>query len=163
MKKIFVQIAQYNQWANSRLITLIKSLPEEMITQHVVSSFPNLRLTMLHLWNAESVWWQRMKLEENIYLPMEKFGGSHEELYTNWKAQSKQWTDWLENASEAAITHEFIYNDSKKIRYKQHVFEVVQQLFLHQSYHRGQMVTILRQLGVTEIPSTDFIFFLRKK
>lgn len=163
MKKIFIQLARHNLWANGRLIDLIKQLPEEMITQNVLSSFTNLRLTMLHLWNAESVWWQRVKLEENIYLPMEKFNGQHQELCTNWKAQSQQWAEWLEKAPEAALAHEFIYHDSKKIRYKQPVSEVVQHLFLHQSYHRGQLVTILHQLGITAIPSTDFIFFLRKK
>jgi len=163
MKEIYVVLSQYNLWANSRLADLILSLPEEKVNREIISSFPGLRLTLLHMWNAESVWWQRIKPEENIHLPFEEFDGSLFELVNNWKLQSKQWINWLESATEAAIAHEFIYRDSKKNRYKQPVSEVLQHLFIHQSYHRGQLVTILRQLEITEIPATDFIYFLRKK
>jgi uncharacterized damage-inducible protein DinB len=36
-------------------------------------------------------------------------------------------------------------------------------LFNHNTYHRGQLVTMLRQLGMDKIPATDFIVWSRKK
>ena len=33
----------------------------------------------------------------------------------------------------------------------------------HNTYHRGQIVTMLRQLGVEKIPATDFIVWSRRK
>ncbi|MBS1927667.1 MAG: DinB family protein [Chitinophagaceae bacterium] len=163
MKESILQLSQYNLWANSRLADRILTLPPEHIIQNLSSSFASLRLTMLHMWNAESVWWQRVKLKEIIDLPMETFNGSEKELVSKWKSQSQDWINWIGNSSEAAINHEFIYFDSKRNRYKQPVREVLLHLFIHQSYHRGQLVTMLHQLGGKEIPATDFIVFTRKK
>lgn len=115
------------------------------------------------MWNAEAVWWQRVKLVESVYLPMDDFKGTVIELSTHWKVQSKEWVSWLETATEAMIHHEFIYHNSKKERFKQPVADALEHLFLHQSYHRGQLVTMLRQLGIKEIPATDYIVFTRKK
>ncbi|WP_431607929.1 DinB family protein [Zunongwangia profunda] len=35
----------------------------------------------------------------------------------------------------------------------------MQHLFNHGTYHRGQIISMAHQLGFTEIPSTDFLFF----
>jgi len=163
MKKIMVQYAQYNVWANQRIMDAILKLPEELTNQPVVSSFPTIRATMLHMWYAEKLWWHRMKMSEITPSLFAEFKGTVQELCVKWKDQSVQWQQWMETATEAAINHEFIYHDSKKNRYKQPVSEVALHLFNHQTYHRGQLVTMIRELGVTEIPATDVIAFFRKK
>ena len=66
-------------------------------------------------------------------------------------------------ATEAALQHEFIYKNTKKDQFKQPVYEMLLHLFNHQTYHRGQLITMLRQSGETNIPNTDLISFLRKK
>lgn len=158
-----MQYADYNRWANEQMINLILGLPDEKIRQKISSSFNSLYATMLHMWNAESIWFQRIKLQEHIHWPAQEFSGDANELGKNWAAQSRQWAEWLASASEAAITHEFSYQDSKKNRYKQPVCDVLMHVFNHQTYHRGQLVTMLRQLGIEKIPSTDLIFYLRRK
>ena len=77
--------------------------------------------------------------------------------------QSKQWKEWTDLATEAALEHEFIYRNTKKEQFKQPVHEIMLHLFNHQSYHRGQLVTMLRQVGFTEIPNLDYISYVRKK
>jgi len=32
----------------------------------------------------------------------------------------------------------------------------------HSTYHRGQIITLLRELGATEIPGTDMIAYIRE-
>ena len=85
------------------------------------------------------------------------------ELSKNLIAQSKQWKEWVDLATEAALQHEFIYKNSKKDQFKQPVYEMLMHLFNHQTYHRGQLITMLRQTGETNIPNTDLIAYLRKK
>jgi uncharacterized damage-inducible protein DinB len=36
-------------------------------------------------------------------------------------------------------------------------------VFNHATYHRGQLVTMLRQIGAEKIPATDFAAFVRLK
>lgn len=158
-----MQYAEYNYWANEQMIDLILHLPAEQVHHLITSSFNSLFSTMLHMWSAETIWYQRIKLAEHINWPAKEFSGDVHELCKKWKEQSMQWVNWVEAATEAALMHEFSYQDSKKIRYKQPVVDVLMHVFNHNTYHRGQLTTLLRQLGIEKIPSTDLIFYLRKK
>ena len=77
--------------------------------------------------------------------------------------QSKQWKEWIDLSTETVLEHEFIYKNTKKDSFKQPVYEALHHLFNHQSYHRGQIITILHEVGVNNIPNTDLIVFYRKK
>jgi uncharacterized damage-inducible protein DinB len=163
MKELFVQYAVYNTWANSLLVATIEALPAEQQQAEVKSSFPSLYKTVLHLLDAESIWWQRIKLQEKITVPSENFTGSMDDLSKQLFIQNKQWQEWVSSLNENGLQHEFIYMNSKKERFKQPVFQMLLHLFNHGTYHRGQLVDILRQLGVEKIPATDFIVWSRKR
>jgi uncharacterized damage-inducible protein DinB len=163
MKKILLQYASYNVWANQRIVDCITNLSDDQIRREVNSSFKSIYATMVHLWDVESIWWQRMKLQEQQEWPGVNFNGSVLELGANLMKQSKQWKEWVDLATDAALEHEFIYRNSKKEQFKQPVYEALMHLFNHQTYHRGQLVTMMRQVGVEVIPGTDLISFSRKK
>ena len=163
MKKVFVQYAAYNVWANQRIAECIIKLSDEQVNRVLVSSFKSIYATILHLWDAEAIWWQRLKMQEQLEIPGTVFTGTAVELCNNLLKQSKQWKDWTDLATEAALEHEFIYRNTKKEQFKQPVHEIMMHLFNHQSYHRGQLVTMFRQVGFTEIPNLDYISFVRKK
>ena len=163
MKIILSQYAAYHLWANQLIIDRILQLPPELHDQKVPGSFPGLQATLMHIWDAESIWWQRMKLQENITFPSTNFNGGIEEISRNLMFQSRQWHGWISNAQEHMFDHEFIYYTTKKEKFKQSVYQVVLHVFNHGTYHRGQLVNILRQLGVDSIPQTDFIVWSRKK
>lgn len=163
MKKLLLQYAAYNVWANQRMVECIENLSDDQINRDINSSYKSIYATLLHLWDAESIWWQRIKLQEQIDVPSTNFNGSVLELGNSLMKQSKQWKEWTDLATEAALEHEFIYRNSKKEQFKQPVNEVLIHLFNHQSYHRGQLVTMFRQVGLETIPNSDFINFSRKK
>ena len=163
MKKMLSQYAAYNLWANQRIIEVINNLSDEQTERHIESSFNGIQKTLLHLWDVESIWWQRLKLTETQVWQSDNYTGSLMELTNNLQAQSKQWKEWIDIATEAALEHEFIYRNSKKDQFKQPVYEMLMHLFNHQTYHRGQIVTLIRQVGEPNIPNTDLISFLRKK
>ncbi|MEO6489436.1 MAG: DinB family protein [Ferruginibacter sp.] len=163
MKKVFAQYAAYNIWANQRITDCVSNLSDEQINQPMNSSFKSIYLTIAHLWDVEGIWWQRIKLMEQNEWPSVNFKGSVLELSNNLMKQSKQWKEWVDLATEAALEHEFIYRNSKKEQFKQPVYEALHHLFNHQSYHRGQLITMFRSVGVENVPNTDLISFLRKK
>ena len=163
MKEVFVQYATYNLWANERLLSLIENLPEAQQKTELQSSFPSLFKTVLHLLDAESIWWQRIKLRERIERPSDNFSGDFSELSKRLLQQNKQWQDWVNGLNEHGFQHEFIYFNLQGERFKQPVHQTLLHLFNHGTYHRGQLVTMLRQLGVEKLPSTDFIAWSRKK
>ncbi|MGV3656392.1 MAG: DinB family protein [Chitinophagaceae bacterium] len=163
MKILLSQFSAYHLWASQQLLDVIQPLPQELKDQNIVSSFGSISNTLRHMWDAESIWWQRMKLQEQIVRPSDTFSGSFDELSAALMAQGKLWHEWIMSAQEYMLDHEFIYYNSKKEKFKQAVYQVLLHLFNHATYHRGQLVTMLRQLGVTNIPPTDFIVWSRKK
>ncbi len=163
MKELLKQYAAYNIWASQKILDVIRSLPEEKHIAEVPSSFNSLMKTVLHMWDAESVWWQRMKLQDRLIIPSEIFKGNMKDAADGLLQQSKQWEEWIKNASDLAIDHVFQYQNSKREQFKQPIYQMVMHVFNHSTYHRGQLVNMLRQLGVEKIPQTDFMLWGRSK
>ena len=163
MKEILQQYASYNVWASMKLFEVIQQLTEEQIHQELSSSFSSIYKTILHLWDAESIWWQRLKLQEQIDVPSKIFSGNYAELEKRSMQQSKQWEEWVLNANDVHLLHVFGYQNTRKEQFKQPVNEVLIHIFNHGTYHRGQLVNMLRQLGIEKIPPTDFIVYSRSK
>ncbi|MES2429648.1 MAG: DinB family protein [Bacteroidota bacterium] len=161
MKNLFIKYSSYNVWANKKLFDKISSLSDEQINQHIESSFSTLYKTVLHMLDAESIWWQRIKLAERILVPSENFSGNFVELVSKSLQQSLQWEQWVKDITDNRLQHVFAYQNSKKEQFKQPVYEVLLHLYNHSTYHRGQIVTMLRQLGAENIPQTDFIIYTR--
>lgn len=114
------------------------------------------------MWLAEEVWWKRLKLTENIILESSAFEGSFNEMAGILARQSQQFKDWVDNATESQLTHVFAYIRNKE-QIKMPVYQMLHHVFNHASYHRGQLVTMLNQLGADKIPATDFSAYCRGK
>jgi len=163
MKELLKQYAAYNVWASQKLIDIIQTLPPEKQMAEVPSSFNSLLKTILHIWDAESIWWQRMKLQERINRPSENFNGTLPDAASALMLQSKQWEEWVNGASDLSLDHVFQYQTFNHEQFKQPVYQMLLHVFNHGTYHRGQLVNMLRQLGVEKLPATDYIVWSRKK
>ena len=163
MKELLKQYAAYNSWASQRILDAILILPEEKQLTEVPSSFNSLYKTVLHMLDAENIWWQRMKMQERIIVPSENFKGTLQELAGNLLQQSKQWEEWVANASDLSLEHVFQYYNNKKEHFKMPVYQMIHHVFNHGTYHRGQLINMLRQLGIEKIPQTDFSLWTRSK
>jgi len=163
MKELLKQYAAYNTWASQKLITLILSLPEEQHKAEIGGSHGTLYHTVLHMWDAESAWWQRMKLHERIIRPSENFKGTMRDVSNGLISQSRLWEEWVAQASELVLDHVFQYQGTNGTQYKQPIWQMLLHVFNHGTYHRGQLVSMLRQLVQTKLPGTDFVLWCRGK
>jgi uncharacterized damage-inducible protein DinB len=163
MKELLLQMAKYNLWANKRLIDVMQKLDDEKQNREIPSSFPSIYNTALHIWGAEFLWLQRLQLaEQPIYTPY-VFTGTFAEACTQWQEASQAFIDFIDKQfDDKALEHVLQYYNSEKQSFKNPVFEVLQHVFNHSTYHRGQLVTLLRQVGVEKLPATDFTAYLRR-
>ena len=162
MKELLQQYAAYNIWATKLLTERISRLSDEEINREIVNSFSSIYKTVQHMWLAEEVWWKRLKLTENIVLESDKFTGTFAEMTNIMAKQSDLFKDWVDNATESQLVHVFAFVRQKE-QLKMPVYQMLQHVFNHATYHRGQLVTMLNQLGADKIPSTDFSTFSRGK
>src|SRR3954469_4245556 len=129
MKELLQQYASYNVWASQRLLDVARQLSDEQVRQEMVSSFSSIYKTVLHLLDAESIWWQRLKLQERISRPGDQFNGSMKELCEVLLQQNRVWKEWIAAAGEHQLQHQFKYQNSKRESFKQPVYEMLVHLF----------------------------------
>ncbi|MBN8674809.1 MAG: DinB family protein [Chitinophagales bacterium] len=163
MKELLKQLAAYNTWATQRMAEAILTVPEEKQTAVLPSSYESLQRTLLHMWDAESIWWQRMKLHERFVRPSDNFNGTTRDVVNGLLSQSKLWEGWVNAASDYSLDHVFEYRDNKREQVKMPIYQMLLHVFNHGTYHRGQLVNMLRQLGVEKIPGTDFALWIRAR
>ncbi len=163
MKDLLKQMAVYNYWANQRIAGVISGLPEEKTLAETSSSFPTLQRNVLHIWDAESGWWQRLRLHEHILLPSRSFSGTTADAIQGLLDQSRQWEEWVKNASVISLDHVIQFYTSKREPVKLKTSQLLLHVFNHSTYHRGQIIGILHQLGQSKLPSTDFFEWTKLK
>lgn len=163
MKELLLSYAAYNYWAGQEIGKRVLLLTSDQQEAELQSSFRSIKATIIHMWDAETAWWQRLKLQENVVLPSLSFHPSTQEALTGLARQSQQWKEWVEQAAPPQLEHVFAYQNSKKGQFKQPVWQMLLHVFNHGTYHRGQIVTMLRQLGEEKIPQTDYIHFTRSR
>lgn len=162
MLQLLQNYAAFNVWANQTITDAILEMDEHTHQQIVKSSFPNLYATVLHMWDAESIWWQRMEGHGQLLIPSKEFNPTMKEAVNGLLNQSREWSSWMNRVTEEQLQLEFSYKNMKGEAFTSGVWQVVHHLFNHGTYHRGQLVTMMRELGAAEIPSTDFIHWYRK-
>ncbi len=161
MKQLLASFTHYEYWANERLLQVILPLTKTQQQQEIVSSFSSVHKTLLHTWGASAIWWQRLHKVEEIVVPGISFHPSMNDIGKGLLQQNMQWIEWVDSASESDLQYNLPYKNLKGESFEQPVKEIILHINNHSTYHRGQLVTMLRQLGVEKIPQTDYILYSR--
>jgi uncharacterized damage-inducible protein DinB len=161
MKEYLLRAAQYNIWANDRFIKVLTSLDDGVLDLEIISSFPSIRKTLLHMWGAEDIWLQRFQGAEKPEWKAIGFEGNIQELCDLWARSSKGMLELIEQSDNNGLARRITVISMKGDRYEDELGAALQHVFNHSTYHRGQLVTMLRQAGITTIPGTDLIAFVR--
>lgn len=148
--------ACYNQWAHVKLLDLIGTLSEEQQHAIIPSSFDSLYKTVFHVWGAESLWLGRLN-QEPITITGDPFNESMEKLSASLKAIDQLWVEWVKSRNAEQLVQKLNYQNKAGVPFTQSYDLLLQHIFNHSTYHNGQLVTMLRALGVKGLPSTDFV------
>lgn len=152
----FIQdIAAYNLWANKTMIDWLKTKPAEKMEQEVPSSFNSIRKTITHMSETEAYWLSVIQLAPP---PAPTEFGNMEEVFKGLIKTSEGFYLFLNGLTESEITKE-VYLDSQWVKGDRPLYEFVQHIMNHSTYHRGQITTIGRNAGITDAPMTDYNFY----
>ncbi len=162
-KKYFTELSEYNIWANDRVCDWLGKISEEQWKQPLVSSFRSIYETILHVASAEKIWVERLQKKTSHELLSETFTGSKEDLLKTWKEISLSLKKLMEEMPEEQFQQKLLFKNTKGIEYHQPYYQLLAHVINHATYHRGQVVTMLRQVGFTEVNSTDITTYFRIK
>jgi uncharacterized damage-inducible protein DinB len=155
LKPYFTDLAAYNSWADQKAMNWLSQITDEQWEQVNISSFCSIRQTVVHIASAEKIWidfWTGAA--DPIYLSA-TFAGTKTELLGIWKAASNELETYIKSHPEDEFgkSVNFIYPNGNmgQMPYYQTFAHIVN----HSTYHRGQLVTLLRQAGYDQFSSVD--------
>ncbi|MDD8016859.1 MAG: DinB family protein [Bacteroidota bacterium] len=158
----FKTFFEFNRWANAKTMQAVESLPEEKLFVETKSSFGTIHGTLVHLIGAEDIWLQRLNgAERGLFMKKENYS-TYLSLKTKWKEVENGLQKYIDTAKEEDISRTFTFYNLKGEQVSQKIWQSLHHLVNHSTYHRGQITTLIRQLGGTPI-GTDMINFYREK
>lgn len=159
MNQRYIDYATYNIWANNKIIDRLLQEEETIMEKEINSSFLTIRDTLKHIWFAETGWLSRLKNNDWKTEDVINFSGTSKELFSSWQKTSQSFKDFV----EIEDLEKLVVFKSRGQDYSVPSREIAQTVFNHGTYHRGQVVVMMKQLGIEDIPQTDYIEWIRQK
>ena len=156
-KSALLKYFDYHFWATQRLVKLLDQLDDSVMQKEIASSFPSLRSTLAHMAFAEEIWLHRLK-------------GSNTRSWNQWKDLSSQQVmneymrlcrTMVSHLKTSDLDDTITYKNSSGEAFQQTMGEIGMHVVNHASYHRGQIVSMLRAQNFKTIPAFDLIVYLR--
>ena len=151
----------YNEWANSKFADLLLTVDDALYFQPTKSSFPSIAKTVLHVSDSQQIWLQRMQGISLSTWPSANFTGTKKDAISGLVQSSKNLVEFIKSKDESFLASTYSYLSLKGDSFADPVEHTLFHIVNHSAYHRGQITTMLRELGVTQLVGTDLIHYLR--
>ncbi len=163
MTKYIRTLADYNVWANRKITDFVMQAGPDSAEMVLTSSFPTIRLTLIHIWDAQFIWLERMNNRSPENWPGKEFNGDLDELIDGLAQSSDEIESYCTNLKDDELASLISYSNTKGEHFQNSRLEILAHLFNHGTYHRGQLVTMLRNTGFTNLGQTDMIEYFRTR
>jgi uncharacterized damage-inducible protein DinB len=147
---------EYNTWANQKTLDSLDGISSEAFAAPMGGSFASIRDTMVHILGAEWIWWQRCIGERpKGLLDINDF--------PDVASLRKRWIEidngFMSLVNGADLNEDITYVNRHGNQYTYSVDKILLHTANHSSYHRGQIVTLLRQIGAKPAV-TDYLVWV---
>ena len=156
------QLFDYNHWANNRALEAAAQLSDEQFVKPLGSSFSSVRDTLVHICSGEWVWLERCNGRTPSAFPDLSPIETASQLREHWTPQAGQLLAFIQGLTQSDLDRVMEYKTFNFGVYRNPVWQSLQHLANHGTYHRGQVTTLLRQLGAKPI-LTDLMHFYRER
>lgn len=151
--------ASYNEWANHKIANWLNDQNEELLYKETPSSYKSIDHTLQHILKAQTFWLSFITETELTGFSWRMTDGVVKEILNELKNNSSAMKRDFTAFSEAELNKNLILNT----RWAQNElcrYEYILHVINHTTYHRGQLITMARCLGITEgVPNTDYNMF----
>jgi uncharacterized damage-inducible protein DinB len=149
----------FGRWANARTLESVSPLIPEEYNRPVGGSFGSVQGTLAHLYGADWVWLERWHGRSPRALPAALNVPTLDSLREKWREVEDGHAAFVRGMTEARMEETLTYVNFAGETWTYPLGEALVHVVNHGTYHRGQVATLLRQLGRPAV-STDYLRFL---
>lgn len=157
-----IVLYEYNAWADRRALEATSALSKEQFTKPLGSSFSSVRDTLGHIYGVEWLWLERFQGRSPSALPDANRFDEIESLKASWAEFEPVLLNFVRSLTQDDLDRVMEYKTMKFGVYRNPLWQSMLHLVNHGTYHRGQITTMLRQLGAQPI-LTDLMHFYRER
>jgi uncharacterized damage-inducible protein DinB len=156
----------YTEWANDLAMDAASRLPNESLRRDVGISHRSIFGTLVHIAGAEWIWLERWhgrspgKAEAWSKWSTESCADLAT-LKNHWTELVDQRTRYVSELDESRLAAELSFKLLSGDPSSMPLINQMQHVVNHSTMHRGQIVGMIRQLGI-DPPATDLLFYLRR-
>lgn len=151
----------YTNWANRLILDAAETVSVEEQLRDRGVSHQSIHGTLLHMLFAEWVWLARWNgSSPTTHLRAEEFPDLAS-IRNYWRQIEAERADFLASLTEEVLQTDLTYRDMAGNEHTNRLGLLMQHVVNHATLHRGQVVAMIRALGMKP-PATDFLFFFRK-
>lgn len=149
----------FNSWANHEILAAVKKLSTEEFVRSLGTSYGSVRGTIVHILWGEWLWLERWRgVSPKDIFDQQQFADVAA-IEARWATVEAGRKKLIESLTDDFLKTRLSYVNFKGERWEYSLGHMMQHVVNHSSYHRGQVVTLLRQLG-HPAPSTDFLLYI---
>ena len=143
-------MAQYNRWMNERLYECCARLPDRERKRDAGAFFKSIHGTLNHLLLGDKVWMGRFTGKPFAFTSLaQELHADFDELRAERASMDKAIIDWAKALTDEDFSRELSYTSAVKPQPRRYPFWLAAaHFFNHQAHHRGQLTTLLSQLGI---------------
>lgn len=153
---------EYTAWADARAFEAASKLAPEPWTRDLGSSLKSVRDTLVHIASAQWIWFSRWKGVSPTAMWSAAEYPTAASLRERWNPQHRELAAFVAAQTEASLAAPLAYKNLKGEPVSLPLGQQMLHLANHSTYHRGQITTLLRQLGAQPV-STDLILYFMEK
>src|SRR5438034_5280678 len=154
-------LLDYHYWARDRMLAALDPLTAQQYTRDLGSSFRSIRDTAVHIYAAEWAWHSRWLGQSPTALLKAETIPDVAALRRTWEEHEAKMHAFVEQMGEAGIDRVIEYKLLSGDPGASPFWQMLQHVVNHASYHRGQVTTMLRQIGAAVPKPMDMIAFYR--
>ena len=158
----FRLLYDYNAWADHRTLDACAALSPEQFTQDLASSFHSVRDTLLHIMQVEWIWLERWHGRSPTSFAADREYSDVESIRGRWLEIERDLLDYVASLTPKKCSASSSTRPRPACRKRRRSGRCCSTSVNHGTYHRGQVATMLRQLGAKP-SATDLIFFYRER
>ena len=156
-------LLDYHYWARDRLLEAVDPLTAEQFNKPMASSFTSIRETVVHIYAGEFAWYLRWQGTSPAALTTSDAFPDVASIRSAWIGQEAKMRAFTHSLGEAGVGKVFDYKNLTQQQTAAPFWQMLQHVVNHASYHRGQVTTMLRQMGAPAGKSMDMIAFYRTR
>ena len=159
LKNLISNYAAFNEWANTEIVAWLKSLDKELLYKKTASSYPSIDYTLQHILRGQKFWYLFITGQNTSDFDWSVYEGEveriMEDLLTSSAAMKQTYSAFSEQELLEVLNLEVPWAKNSRSRY-----DYIVHIINHGSFHRGQIVTMARSIGITDgIVNTDYNIF----